>query len=61
MKVFAIGSIRQAFTPPPDAVAHARAILSANRAGVGVVDGQMIDEAMARQARRTLAAAGVEP
>jgi (S)-citramalyl-CoA lyase len=56
-----IEPVRRAFTPPPDAVAHARAILSANRAGVGVVDGQMIDEAMARQARRTLAAAGLEP
>jgi (S)-citramalyl-CoA lyase len=52
--------IRRAFTPTPDAVARARAILSANRAGVGVVDGQMIDEAMARQARRTLAAAGLD-
>jgi (S)-citramalyl-CoA lyase len=55
-----IEPIRRAFTPTPEAIARARAILSANRAGVGVVDGEMIDEAVARQARRTLAAAGVE-
>ena len=55
-----IEPIRRAFTPTPDAIARARAILSANRAGVGVGDGQMIDEAIARQARRTLAAAGLE-
>ena len=32
--------------------------MSANQGGVGVVDGQMIDEAVARKARRILAAAG---
>jgi (S)-citramalyl-CoA lyase len=41
-------------------VAKARAILAENRKGVGTVDGQMIDEAIARKARRTLAAAGLE-
>ena len=31
--------------------------LSANEGGVGVVDGEMVDEAVARKARRILAAA----
>ena len=38
---------------------RARAVLAENGKGVGVVDGQMVDEAIARQARRTLAAAGL--
>ncbi len=33
------------------------AVLAANAKGVGVVDGQMIDEAVARKARRILEAA----
>jgi (S)-citramalyl-CoA lyase len=41
-------------------VERARAILAENAKGVGTVDGQMIDEAVARKARRTLAAAGIE-
>ena len=53
-----IEPICRAFTPTPDAIARAQKILSVNRAGVGVLDGQMIDEAVARQARRTLTAAG---
>ncbi len=51
-------AINQALTPTPKAVEHARAVLAANTKGVGVVDGQMIDEAVARKARRVLAAAG---
>jgi len=47
-----------ALTPTPEAVKHAEAVLAANTKGVGVVDGQMIDEAVARKARRVLAAAG---
>jgi (S)-citramalyl-CoA lyase len=54
-----IGSINAALTPSAEAVARARAILAENTKGVGTVDGQMIDEAVARKARRTLAAAGL--
>ena len=53
-----IEPINRAFTPDAAAVDHARRVLEANRAGVGVVDGQMIDEAIARSARRTLTRAG---
>ena len=53
-----VGPINQALTPNPKAVEHAGAVLAANTRGVGVVDGQMIDEAVARKARRVLAAAG---
>jgi (S)-citramalyl-CoA lyase len=42
-----IGPINAALTP------------TVNAKGVGTVDGEMIDEAVARKARRTLAAAGV--
>jgi len=53
-----VGAINDALTPTPEAVKHAEAVLAANTKGVGVVDGQMIDEALARKARRVLAAAG---
>ena len=53
-----VGSINQALTPTVKAIEHARAVLAANARGVGVVDGQMIDEAVARKARRILQAAG---
>ena len=49
--------INDVFTPTDDEVKHARAVLEANKKGVGVVDGQMVDEAVARKARRVLAAA----
>jgi (S)-citramalyl-CoA lyase len=39
-------------------VERARAILAENAKGVGVVQGQMVDEAVARKARRILVAAG---
>jgi (S)-citramalyl-CoA lyase len=45
-------------TPRPEQVAQARAILAENAKGVGVVQGQMVDEAVARKARRILIAAG---
>jgi (S)-citramalyl-CoA lyase len=51
--------INEAWTPSADAVARARKILEINKAGVGTIDGKMIDEAIARGARRTLAAAAV--
>ena len=53
-----VGTINKAFTPTDKAVEHAKAVLAANTQGVGVVDGQMIDEAVARKARRVLAAVG---
>ncbi len=53
-----VATINAALTPDDKAVAHARAVLAANSKGVGIVDGQMIDEAVARKARRILAAAG---
>ena len=53
-----VAPINQALTPTDEAVEHAKAVLAANTKGVGVVDGQMIDEAVARKAHRVLAAAG---
>src|ERR1700681_2151212 len=53
-----IAAINAALTPSAEAVDKARAILAENAKGVGTIDGQMIDEAIARKARRALAAAG---
>jgi (S)-citramalyl-CoA lyase len=55
-----IAAINAALTPSAEAVEKARAILAENAKGVGTVGGQMIDEAIARKARRTLAASGLE-
>ena len=55
-----IDAINAALTPGAEAVDKARAILAENAKGVGTVDGQMIDEAVARKARRTVAAAGIQ-
>jgi citrate lyase subunit beta / citryl-CoA lyase len=46
-----VGLAHQVFTPTPDEVAHAQAVLAAGAAGVGVVDGQMVDEVHVRMAR----------
>jgi (S)-citramalyl-CoA lyase len=54
-----IAAINAALTPTQQAVEEARAILAENAKGVGTVAGQMIDEAVARRARRILAAAGL--
>jgi (S)-citramalyl-CoA lyase len=54
-----VPAINAAYTPSDAEVVRARQILVENAKGVGVVDGQMIDEAVARKARRILAAAGV--
>jgi (S)-citramalyl-CoA lyase len=54
-----VAAINAALTPTQEAVKQARAILAVNAEGVGTVGGQMIDEAIARKARRTLAAAGL--
>lgn len=53
-----VGPINAALTPSDAEVDKARAVLAENSKGVGVVRGQMIDEAVARNARRILAAAG---
>ncbi|CAO3429953.1 itaconate degradation C-C-lyase RipC [Azospirillum endophyticum] len=53
-----IATINQTFTPSAEQVEEARRILVENVKGVGVVDGRMIDEAVARKARRVLSAAG---
>ena len=45
------------FTPTEAEFAHARQVLAAGEAGVGVVDGQMIDDVHVRMARATLARA----
>jgi (S)-citramalyl-CoA lyase len=53
-----VAAINAALTPSAAAVAEAREIVAQNEAGVGVVGGRMVDEAVARRARRILAAAG---
>ena len=53
-----IATINAALTPRPEEVAQARAIVAENAKGVGVVQGHMVDEAVARKARRILIAAG---
>ncbi|MEV4602009.1 CoA ester lyase [Amycolatopsis sp. NPDC049253] len=45
----------EVFTPAPDEVAHARAVLAAADSGVAVVDGQMVDDVHVRMARTVLA------
>lgn len=49
-----IGLANQVFTPTPEEVAHARAVVAAGEAGVGVVDGQMVDDVHVRMARAVL-------
>ena len=46
--------INAAFTPDQDQIAWARQVINANQAGVGTVEGSMVDEAIARRARRIL-------
>ncbi len=53
-----VATINKALTPNAEALSHAHAVMEQNKKGVGVIDGQMIDEAVARKARRTLVAAG---
>ncbi|HEY0715985.1 MAG TPA: CoA ester lyase [Streptosporangiaceae bacterium] len=51
----------QVFTPTPEEVAHARAVLAAGEAGVAVVDGQMVDSVHVKMARSVLARAPRAP
>ena len=53
-----IAPINAVFTPSSEDVEHARAILAENAKGVGIVQGKMVDEAVARKARRILTAVG---
>jgi (S)-citramalyl-CoA lyase len=54
-----ISTINEVFTPSAEEVAKAREILAVNQKGVGSVDHQMVDEAIARKARLILDRAGV--
>lgn len=56
-----VEAVNRSFTPTDDAIAHAQRVLSAlalaaeEGKGAGVIDGALVDEAMARDARRILA------
>ena len=52
-----IAMINATLMPSGSEISHARAVLEENEKGVGVVNGIMIDEAVARRARRVLARA----
>jgi citrate lyase subunit beta/citryl-CoA lyase len=51
----------QVFTPTAEEVSHAEAVLAAGEAGVGVVDGQMVDSVHVKMAQSVLARAGRAP
>lgn len=48
----------EVFTPSPDEVRHARAVVAAAAAGVGVLDGEMVDDVHLRMAAAVLCRAG---
>jgi (S)-citramalyl-CoA lyase len=50
-----VAMINAALVPSGSEISHARAVLEENAKGVGVVNGIMVDEAVARRARRVLA------
>ena len=52
-----IESINTTFTPSAERVTWAKRVVEAAEKGAGTVDGRMVDEAIAREARRVLAAA----
>jgi (S)-citramalyl-CoA lyase len=54
-----IAIINEVLTPTEEEVAKARQVLVVNKQGVGSVDGQMVDEAIARKARLILERAGI--
>lgn len=49
---------REVFTPSEAEIAHARAVVAAGASGVGVVDGEMVDDVHLRMAAALLARAG---
>jgi (S)-citramalyl-CoA lyase len=51
--------INEVFVPSAEEIAKARQILAVNQQGVGSVDHQMVDEAIARKARLTLERAAI--
>jgi len=51
--------INEVFLPSAEEIAKARQILAVNQQGVGSVDHQMVDEAIARKARLTLERAAI--
>jgi len=53
-----IQTINEVLTPTEQEVEWAKRVLEVNRQGVGSVDHQMVDEAIARRARRILARVG---
>jgi len=53
-----IATINEVLSPTTEEVAKARQILLVNEQGVGSVDGQMVDEAVARKARLVLERSG---
>jgi (S)-citramalyl-CoA lyase len=52
-----VAVINATMVPSVSEISHARAVLKENTKGVGVVNGIMVDEAVARRARRVLARA----
>lgn len=54
-----VGAINAALTPDAASIGEARLILDEAAKGIGVVRGKMVDEAMARRARRILQRAGI--
>ena len=54
-----ISVINDVFLPSDEEIAKARQILAVNQEGVGSVDHQMVDEAIARKARLTLERAAI--
>jgi (S)-citramalyl-CoA lyase len=52
-----VAMINASLVPSGSEISHARAVLEENAKGVGVVNGIMVDEAVARRARRVLARA----
>jgi len=49
-----VAAIRDHFAPSPEDIAEARRIIEAASAGVGIVEGRMVDEAMVKWARRII-------
>jgi (S)-citramalyl-CoA lyase len=54
-----VATLNEVFTPSAEEVRRARQILAINQQGVGSVDHQMVDEAVARRARLILSRAGI--
>jgi (S)-citramalyl-CoA lyase len=54
-----ISIINEVFVPSAEEIAKARQILAVNQQGVGSVDHEMVDEAVARKARLTLERAAI--